>query len=80
MLLGVQDAKRGIHPPQDLWRIGTAGSGTLQIQVRGSFVTLIYGFFMCVCGEPWDLLQEQDLSSVSLVLLIIVKNEVTTST
>lgn len=53
-------------------------SGTLQMQVRGSPVTLIYGF--CVCGEPWNLLQEQDLSSVSLVLLIIMKNEVTAST
>lgn len=34
---------------------------------------------VCVCGEPWNLLQGQDLSSVSLVLLIIIKNEVTTS-
>lgn len=80
MPLGVQDAKRSIHPPGDLWRTGTAGSGALQIQVRGSFGTHIYGFSMCVCGEPWNLLQGHDLSSASLVLLIIIKNEVTPST
>lgn len=60
--IGVQNAKRGIHP-LGFMRIDTAGSGTLQIQVRGSSVTLIYGFFT-VCGESQGIFYKSKIFQV----------------
>lgn len=80
--LSLVDVKQGFCAHFDLWRVSITDKGPLQVQVRVLLCQIYLWFPQCAYGErPWNLFQhEQQFGSVLLILLILIKNEVTTPT